>query len=335
MKNTIHDRFQKGSCDEATEADRQQMLSLFHRPEKEFVVKKELQKDLEKREFSTEYGSNLRKLFAQIWAKIESNQNHQISKTRYLPGLLKIAAALIVGLIIGIYANSIKTVPHQPVYYAAHSPKGSVSEMILPDGSVIFLNGDSKIKYSVEGEKGIREVFLTGEAWFDVTKNEKKPFVVHTPFYNVKVTGTKFNVKAYDSDACVTTTLEEGQVIVQSGENLKMAENIVLKAGEQVVYDKKDKTASVKNVNTNWFTSWKDNKLIFVNMNLDDLVVLLERKYGVDIEVKNKEILQLHFDGTIKDESIIEILEILKKTLPINYKIVGQKIEITNNKTKR
>jgi len=238
-------------------------------------------------------------------------------------------------LFIGLYIHSIETKPAGPVYYVAHSPKGSVSEMILHDGSVIFLNADSKIRYSADGENGQREVFLSGEAWFEVAKNEKKPFLVHTSFYDVKVTGTKFNVKAYDSDETTTTTLEEGQVIVQSGANLKLAENIILHPGEQVVFCKQDKSAVVKSVNTKWYTSWKDNKLVFVNMNLKELVVLLERKYGVEIEIINKEILDLHFDGTIKNETIIEFLEIVKKTLPIKYKIVGQKIEITNNKTKR
>jgi len=168
-----------------------------------------------------------------------------------------------------------------------------------------------------------------------VAKNKKKPFIVHTPFYDVHVTGTQFNVKAYETDKEVTTTLEEGQVIIQSSENLKLANDIILKPGEQVVLNTETKAATIKTVNTSWFTSWKDNKLIFVNMNMKELIVLLERKYGVEIDVKSKETLQLHFDGTIKNESIIEIMEIMKKTLPINYKIVGQKIEITNNKTKK
>jgi transmembrane sensor len=98
-----------------------------------------------------------------------------------------------------------------------------------------------------------------------------------------------------------------------------------------MILNKESREITIKNVNTNWFTSWKDNKLIFVNMNLRDLVILLERKYGVEIEIKNTEILDLHFDGTIKNESIIEFLEIIQNTLPIKYKIVGQKIEITNN----
>ena len=77
------------------------------------------------------------------------------------------------------------------------------------------------------------------------------------------------------------------------------------------------------------FTAWKDNKLIFINMNLKELFVLLERKYGVDIEVTNDLILDYHYDGTIKDETILELLDLLKETLPIKYKIEGQSILIT------
>jgi len=268
-------------------------------------------------------------MFARLWSKIEQTSSQ--SKKRYLYTFMKVAAALVVGLFTGVYVSSVKP-KQEPVYYAAHSPKGSVSEMILPDGSVIFLNADSRIRYSVDGQNGVREVFLNGEAWFDVEKNNKKPFVVHTPLYDVNVTGTQFNVKAYEAESEVTTTLEEGEVVIRSSGSIRLAGDIILKPGEQAILSAGSKELAIRKVNTNWYSSWKDNKLIFVNMNLKDLVVLLERKYGVDIEIKNKEILDLHFDGTIKDESIIEILEIIKKTLPVSYKIVGQKIEITDKK---
>jgi ferric-dicitrate binding protein FerR (iron transport regulator) len=333
MKEHIKNTLNKGKSENAEWLDTQEMLALFHQPEKEFHLKESLLKDLQKTEIQDISSTDLKKLFAKIWIKIERNQKQSKPKIRYLNTAIGIAAALVIGLFIGIYVSSLNS-KTEPVYYAAHSPKGSVSEMILPDGSVIFLNADSKIRYSIEGEKGIREVFLTGEAWFDVAKNKKKPFIVHTPFYDVHVTGTQFNVKAYETDKEVITTLEEGQVIIQSSENLKLANDIILKPGEQIVLNTETKAATIKTVNTSWFTSWKDNKLIFVNMNMKELIVLLERKYGVEIEVNNKEILKLHFDGTIKNESIIEIMEILKKTLPVNYKIVGQKIEITNNRTK-
>ena len=332
MKGQIHHIFNKGKNPNNTSSEKQEMLALFHIPEKEFEVKEKLLEDLSAETATTSSLPDFKALFNKLWKEIEQNQKKNKTNVRYLGHIVKIAAAIIIGLFIGIYVTSIKETPSEPVYYAAHSPKGSVSEMLLPDGSVIFLNAGSSIKYSVEGKNGTREVFLEGEAWFDVEKNEKKPFVVHTPYYNVNVTGTQFNIKAYSADNEIATTLEEGQIIIQPTENFKLARDIIVKPGEQVVLGKDSGELTIKKVNTKWFTSWKDNKLIFVNMSLEDLVILLERKYGVDIEVKNKEILNLHFDGTIKNESIIEFLEIVKKALPINYKIIGQNIEITNNK---
>lgn len=332
MKKQIRHIFEKAKSKNNNLSDTQELLALFHQPQKEFEVKKELLEDLSVEKKTTSALPDFKVLFNTFWAHIEQSPRQRKTKVRFLNNFVKIAAAIVLGLFIGIYVTSLNDIPDTPVYYAAHSPKGSVSEMILPDGSVIFLNADSRIKYSVEGNEGTREVFLEGEAWFDVEKNKNKPFVVHTPYYDVNVTGTRFNVKAYESENEITTTLEEGQIIIQSTENFKLAQDVVVKPGEQVVLNKNSRNLTIKEVNTSWFTSWKDNKLIFVNMNLKDLVVLLERKYGVDIEIKNKEILDLHFDGTIKNESIIEFLEIVKKALPINYKIVGQKIEITDNK---
>lgn len=331
MKEHIKNIIQKGKSENAEWVNRQEMLSLFHQAEKEYHLKESLLKDLQKTEIQDISSTDLKKQFAKLWAVIEQKKPTTKSKINYLYTTVGIAAALVIGLFIGIHISSLKS-KSEPIYYTAHSPKGSVSELILPDGSVIFLNADSRIKYNIEGEKGTREVFLTGEAWFDVAKNKKKPFVVHTPFYDVNVTGTQFNVKAYETDKEVTTTLEEGKVVIHSTASFTLAEDLLLKPGEQMVFNKETNSANIKTVNTKWFTSWKDNKLIFVNMNLKELIVLLERKYGVEIDVDNKEILKLHIDGTIKNESIIEIMEIMKKTLPIDYKIVGQKIEITNKK---
>jgi transmembrane sensor len=239
----------------------------------------------------------------------------------------KIAAILIIGLLLGLSVQYLKKT--EPVYFTSIAPKGSVSQMVLPDNSIVYLNAGSQLKYTVAGVKRKREVFLEGEAWFDVAKNEKKPFVVHTPFYDVKVLGTQFNVKAYKTDTEIVTTLEEGSVQIASSENFKMAENKTLHPGEQLVYNRQNKTINVKDVETRMFTAWKDNKLIFINMNLKELIVLLERKYGVEIEITDNMILNYHYDGTIKDETILEVLDLLKETLPIKYKIEGQTILIT------
>ncbi len=329
MKEQIKNIFIR---EKKTESDRQEMLALFHNPEDEFEVKEILLENLLNEKNSSSEFPNMKFLFNKLWRNIEQKQKQQHNKKRYLGYWTKIAAAVIIGLLAGAYVASLIRTKVEPVYYAAHSPKGSVSQLIMPDSSIVFLNADSRVRYRMEGKNKIREVYLEGEAWFDVARNKKKPFIVHTPFYDVKVTGTQFNIKAYESDRELTTTLEEGQILIQSSGYFRLAEDIILKPGEQMVLDKDSKEVSIKNVNPEWFTSWKDNKLIFVNMDLKELMVLLERKYGVNIEVKNKEILKLHFDGTIKNESIIEFLEIIKKALPIDYKVVGQKIEITNSK---
>ena len=267
----------------------------------------------------------LDKVHHQINLKQDEKPKSRIKKLIFT--VSKIAAILIVGLLLGLSVLYLKKT--EPVYFTSFTPKGSVSQMVLPDNSIVYLNSGSQLKYTLEGLMGKREVFLDGEAWFDVTKNKKKPFLVHTPFYDINVLGTQFNVKAYKTDNEIVTTLEKGSVQIASSENFTMVENKTLHPGEQLVYSVVKKAIEVKKVETRLFTAWKDNKLIFINMNLKDLFVVLERKYGVDIQVTNNLILNYHYDGTIKDETILEVLDVLKETLPIKYKIEGQSILIT------
>ena len=331
MKDQIRSILEKGKGENCGSNEEQEMFALFQRPEIEFEVKELLSEDLSSEaHVANNESSEFTTLFSNVWAKIEKKQRRRKDRLRNLKNVFKLAAAITVGFFIGALVSYFGGTAPEPIYYVAHAPKGSVSEIVLPDGSTIFLNADSRVKYSIDGKNNVREVFLEGEAWFDVEKNKEKPFVVHTLFYDVNVTGTQFNIKAYEADNTLSTTLEEGRIIIQSTDKFRLAKNIIINPGEQALLNKESKELTINKVNTKWVTSWKDNKLIFVNMNLKELVVLLERKYGVDIEIKNKEILNLHFDGTIKNESVIEFLNIIQKTLPINYKIVGQKIVITN-----
>lgn len=316
----------KASAPETDKKEQQEMLSLFHREDLEFEVKTELTNILEKTDVTGEKSHELMRLFEKIWKLIMEKDNKQRKMIFPLSSILKVAASLLIGLIIGslVFKDHKDT---EPYYYTSMAPKGSVSQMILPDSTFICLNSGSTLKYTSDGKKGKREVFLDGEAWFQVQRSAGSPFVVHTGFYDVKVVGTEFNVKAYSEDNDIVTTLEKGSVVVTSGD-FKLAETSVLIPGEQIVYNKETGNTSVKSVNTSWFTSWKDNKLIFINMSLKELVNLLERRYGVDIHVLDPKILDYHYDGTIKNESIIEVLNLLEFTLPIDYNINDQVIEI-------
>jgi transmembrane sensor len=331
MNDLIKNILQKGKAKSAGLKERQEMLALFHLPEKEYEIKDELVKELEEWNENEESLTNKKQLFARVWEVIEKQKKQNNKITHYLNLMVKIAAVLLIGFSLGIFFTSLLN-KQEPVYYTAHSPLGSVSNWTLPDGTVIFLNSGSEIKYRINGKNAPREVFLSGEAWFKVEKNKNKAFVVHTSLYNVKVTGTRFNVKAYEEEGKVTTTLEEGQVIILSGNGQLPEEGVVLHPGQQLVLVDNYKMPEIKQVNPKWYTAWKDNKLILVNMPLKELVVLLERKYGVEFVVKDEDILNYHCDATFHGETLFEFLDILKKMIPIDYKIVGQTIEITADK---
>jgi len=330
MDRPIQDIIRDAKSINATHEQRQELLSLFHQSDVEFILKENLLTDLQQISASTKNKQFFDAIFENLWNRRKIEITTSNFRTRLSIRFARWAAILILGLLLGYYFDTFKK-ESSPIYYTSVTPKGSVSEMILPDGTQIFLNSGSKIKYSVEGVNNMREIFLVGEAWFQVAKMKEKPFLVHTSMYDVLVTGTSFNVKAYPDEKDVTTTLEEGHISVKSSAHLALAEDIQLEPGEQLIYNTETKNIQVQEVNTRWYTSWKDNKLVFVNMSLKDLTVLLERKYGIEIEVGDQSILDYHYDGTIKDETVLEVLEILKRTLPIQYQIVNQKIVITKN----
>jgi ferric-dicitrate binding protein FerR (iron transport regulator) len=239
----------------------------------------------------------------------------------------RVAAVLAVGLLIAnLLVQNFKT--EDPVYFTSIAPLGSVAQTLLPDGTMIYLNSGSEIKYDVITNEKQRDVYINGEAWFDVEKDKNRPFVVHTPYYDVKVLGTQFNVSTYEDEESVITTLEEGSIQVITSEKLKLKEDILLKPGEQLVYNKAEQKIYKTKVDTRLFTSWRNNKLIFLDMNFGELVKLLERKYGVEINVVDNSILEEHYSGTIKNETILEILNVIQYTHPIKYKVEGQKIII-------
>ena len=195
---------------------------------------------------------------------------------------------------------------------------GAKTNISLPDGSIVWLNSGSTLSYPTKFSKN-RPVTLVGEAYFEVAKNDK-PFVVSTDYGDVEVKGTSFNVKAYNDNA-FETTLEEGVVAFK----VKGTENgVTLKPGEQVV--KTNKGFIIKEVETKYFTSWKDGKLLFNREPFPSFIKKLERWYNVKIEYKDSELDELWYTGTIEMESISEVMEMISKAAPVTYSF--------NNKTR-
>ena len=325
----IIQKYLQGKC---TREELHKAIAYFHDPRLNQEIEDLLSENWEKDQISipVEHESkNISAILNRIHQKIEPELKRiRMRKTRQLfIHVSRMAAVLVIGVFMGILVNTLKK--EDPIVYSSLTPRGSISQIVLPDSTLVYLNSDTELKFTYNPSKRRREVFLDGEAWFHVSENKKRPFVVSTNYYDVVVTGTEFNVKAYREEKKIVTTLESGSVVIPSNDKFRMKTSKVLVPGDQFVFDWENKSIETQKVRTSYYTSWKDNKLIFINMNLADLIILLERKYDIDIEVTDKSILNYHYDGTIKNESILEIMDLIKVTMPIDYKVVGQKIQIT------
>ncbi|MGV8138289.1 MAG: FecR family protein [Mangrovibacterium sp.] len=329
MLRSLQDKLEQLQSDVLTINERKKVLSLFHHPDQEYPLKDAIYRQLENFPDSRIISPEVNNEFEQLWTRIEAERTKQAAPlVKWNAVIYWSAAALVLGLVFGALIPGLFLHQHEEAFYTAIAPKGSVSETILPDSTRVFLNAGSSIRYRASEGIRTREVVLNGEAWFDVKHSLKIPFIVHTGFYDIRVTGTKFNVKAYKEDDEVITTLENGKIQAESANRFRMEKEIVLVPGEQLIYKKHDRSLKVNRVNPPIFSSWKDNKLIFINMSLRELIILLERKYGVDILVTDQDILNYHYDGTLKNETIIEVLNFLQETLPVYYEINDQTIKI-------
>jgi len=225
---------------------------------------------------------------------------------------LPVAAALIIGFFIGGFLFKGKTGSVAPVAeQTIVTPWGARTRFVLPDSSLVWLNSGSKIVFP-EQFNGVREVKLSGEAYFEVEKNGD-PFIVSTNLGKVQVMGTTFNVKAIDGED-FETTLVSGKVQVVNPNN-KLA---TLEPGYQAVFS--GDNVSVEKVETVLYTSWIEGKLIFREEYLPELVKKLERFYNVKIDLDDDPRLKIiHYSGTILMETFSEVLNLLSVTAPIAY----------------
>lgn len=194
---------------------------------------------------------------------------------------------------------------------------GDKAKIFLPDSSEVILNSGSNIQYDGGYNQKDRIVRLNGEAFFIVRTNPDKPFTVKLDEMVLYATGTRFNVLSYDNENRVETTLEDGELkVLIEGEN-----PINLKSGQQVSYSKQLEKVKILDVNAETYSSWIENKLQLNDTPFEEALRKIARKYNVTFEISNKELLDLKYTATYIDESIEEVMEMLRMILPITYKI--------------
>jgi transmembrane sensor len=252
-----------------------------------------------------------------------------VSKT-FLKTYLKYAAVFISAFLLAslgyYFINKTPVTPDFSTFYnTVEAPNGERAQIILYDGTKVWLNSGTKLKYPVVFNDKTRDVYIEGEAYFDVAKRKEHPFVVKAGKLSIMVSGTRFNVCAYPEDKNFLTTLEEGAIHAIDTENGKQ---LAVKPGEQVVLNKATDRMECQKVNTELYTSWKDNLLRFESATFCELIIKMERWYDVKIIVDPSVNTKERYTMTIKTESLREMLSLISKTTKIKYEINGNNVLI-------
>ncbi|MBL0744114.1 FecR family protein [Chryseolinea lacunae] len=230
--------------------------------------------------------------------------------------LFKVAAAITLLLVTSYVIRQFWTTTTRNRGAMVYNSKSLTTRVDLPDGSTVWLNTNSALEYDADFGVTHRKVVLRGEAFFDVEKSSKD-FIVSTKTISIYVKGTKFNVRAYADDPDVKTTLEEGKV------ELKVegaAELYYMKPGDQITVNADLKKVVVDKVDPTDYSAWKEERLIFDNVPLSEIVMKLENRYTIDIVIDPSLAQREHLTMTIEHESIDEVMELIRLSSQIKYR---------------
>lgn len=211
-------------------------------------------------------------------------------------------------------------------YNKLTTPVGGEYSLVLSDGTKVFLNADSELKYPVEFSDGKRIVDLKGEAYFEVHKDSLRPFIVRMNGAEVTVLGTSFNVNTYGDDGQIYTTLVNGSVRVSS---VKNGQAEVLKPGMQSVMDVQSGQLTVREVDVEPYVAWREGRFVFRAMTLDLIMRQLQRWYDFEVFYQNSELKDYEFRGVIKrDMDLDKVLSVIKATTNVDFEVKGKVITI-------
>ncbi|MGE4586950.1 MAG: FecR family protein [Mangrovibacterium sp.] len=256
----------------------------------------------------------LKKDTAKAWAKLKSKKTNQGS---FIKKMLACAAGAILLVASGylLKAQLDNTPPAKESCIVFSVPNAEMGNVVLADGTRVFLNSASELKYAA-GSENSREVFLKGEAYFEVKPDRKNPFLVHLNNFTIKVTGTQFNVRSYP-DSNTEATLIEGEISIL---NQRGSELTKVKPNESIVFDQSTKKLILSCVNTSSKTEWRNGKIYLKNKTMEEIATSLERWYDVKFEFADESIKKVRLTGTIlKNKPVEQILEILKMSEPIDF----------------
>ncbi|HAZ03399.1 MAG: hypothetical protein A2W90_00070 [Bacteroidetes bacterium GWF2_42_66] len=233
-----------------------------------------------------------------------------------------------------IHDRTVSTGENGTSWQELSSPIGMRSQIVLPDGTNLWLNAGSKIRYHIPFICKKREIELSGEAYLEVAKNPASPFIVKSGTMEIEVLGTQFNVKSYPEENNFEVALKEGNVkcLFKNNGQQKFLD---LEPGDYMVYNKADETVSRFNTDIEKYIAWSRNILILDETPMEEVAILLERWYGVEVIIADSDIKNYRFTTKFENESLFQVLELLKLSSPINIEYIPGKISKTSGKVNK
>lgn len=286
----------------------------------------------------------LKDYYKERWDAAEDSMDFDLQKSLYKKiknkispkkkSWLRTACSYVAVLVAGIIGTwlviDFMNHKNESKFYTVITEKGQKTTVILPDGTTVWLNSDSRLSYDMTYDIEERNVRLEGEGYFDVVENARKPFTVKLKDYNVTALGTSFNISAYNEDATTVTTLIEGKVRISLGDvKTELYEH------QSLTYDKTSGKFIQKIDELSYSAGiWRNNELVVSpGTTLEKFAIVLERKYNLEFDFADESIKQYKFEGIIKNSQLTNVLELISISAPINYKIIDNKV-IFDRKTR-
>lgn len=342
--------FEKYFSNSCTEDELQEMLDILKRAEHEPEIKKVLkgfwenlpEKDIPEKYVASDDGDAWfgeiysKALQREGWPEVRHKQQKKPGRKkarhpeRKIYQWVKVAAILLISAGLSFfYVEVVRDIPEEPVVEMREKTPGPGEKVrfVLPDGTQVHLNSESRLEYPSAFDGNTREVRLEGEGYFVVTRDEEKPFLVHTGDVTTRVLGTSFNVRAYPEDPGVNVAVASGKVAVEeSGDDDENRQNVILEADQWANYEVGEQRFSTGSGDVTLFTAWNSGVLLYQDKTLSEVVLQLERWYGVDIRFENEAIKECVIRGEHRDESLENVLE------AITYAFVDMKYHMEDRK---
>ena len=369
--NILLEKYIKGSI---SSCERQKLFDLITYKETEGEIKEYILSQLNSFDIDHNISGQVEsdKIFNRILSELRSGEESKDFTQKSVRGEIRmkkvilrsvsIAAILAITFMSGVFyaltrESGISVTVPEVTYCEIKAPFGSKSEVTLPDGSNVLLNAGSTLKYRNDFNSGNRDLSLHGEAYFKVARNPELPFYVKAGNINIMAVGTEFNIKAYDDEELIETTLVEGKVKITMEDTNDSKDNFIdLNPNQKAIYIKETKSFSLDKVDAtdpaepvptktiydnilispkvdvNQVAAWTEGKLVIRGDALESLCMKLQRKYDVTFIFKDEEIKKYRFSGILLDETLEQVLSAIKLTAPIEYSISGKNVYLNADK---